>query len=62
MAKKNAKTVRARYLCTPDGDRLEITGEDGKYWYCSGTQFFKRLGYRVETVEVPIAQEKPAEE
>lgn len=51
MAKKRTgKTVR--YLILPDESEFLIIDEDGMYWYCEGTQFFKSLGYKVVEREV----------
>lgn len=59
---KNSKAKRVkRYLVTPDGERFLIIDEDGMYWYCEGTQFFKFLGYKVierEVEEEAVEEEK----
>lgn len=60
MASKKRKPKYERYLILPDGEQLKIIGEDGIYWYCEGTQFFKRLGYKV--VERKIDTESQPEE
>lgn len=61
MAKKKASEENVRhYLIEPDGMPYLIIDEDGMYWYCEGTQFFKRLGYKV--VEREIDTESQTEE
>ena len=62
MAKKKPiKGNGKRSLILPDGTKLAIAGEDGKYWYCEGTQFFKHLGYEVVEQEVEEKVEEEAE-
>ena len=61
MAKKKAYNENVKhYLIEPDGMPHLIIGEDGVYWYCEGTQFFKRLGYKV--VEREVEEEAVEEE
>lgn len=62
MAKKKAAGNYERYLITPDGGMYKIIGEDGIYWYCEGTQFFKYLGYEVQEMEIPKAEPQGEEE
>lgn len=58
MAKKKVAKNVERYLVTPDGVMYKIIGEDGIYWYCEGTQFFKYLGYEVQELEIPTSEEE----
>ena len=58
MAKKKVTDHYEYYLILPDGAMYRITGEDGIYWYCEGTQFFKYLGYEVQRVKTPDAEEE----
>lgn len=60
MAKKRNRRVE-RYLLIPYDVQRRIIGEDGKYWYCEGTQFFKHLGYEVVEQEVEEKVEEEAE-
>lgn len=40
--KKTADAAKAaRYAVTKDGQRLPITGEQGRYWLCGDTQVRK---------------------
>ena len=61
MAKKKAKAKVRRVLLLPSGKQYEITGEDGIYWYCGGTQFFKRLGYAVTEAATEAEPEQEPE-
>ena len=54
MAKKKKLTETARFLILPDGTEFLVTGEDGKYWYCGDTQFFKHCNFKVEERETEI--------
>lgn len=57
--KKEKKADGKTYFVLPDGNRFEVTGENGKYVFCGGTQFRKSRGEIVtETVAV---QEAPCE-
>ena len=41
-AEKIVEEVSAkRYLTMENGDKYEIVGESGKYYFCKGTQFRK---------------------
>ena len=43
MARKSAKKIR--YLVLPNGGQSEITGENGKYWFCGDTRWRKAHGW-----------------
>lgn len=58
MARKAAKKIR--YLVLPNGGKSEITGENGKYWFCGETQWRKSHGWNTEEVATP--REKQADD
>ncbi len=60
--KKKAKEASAvrRLFVLPDGTRYEISGENGKYVFCGGTQFRRKRGQlvteKVSADEAPCAE------
>lgn len=59
MARKRTTKVE-RYLVIPYVGEYRIIGEDGIYWYCEESQFFKFLGY--EVIEREVEEEAVEEE
>ena len=55
MAKKKTE----RYAVTENGERLKITGENGRYWLCGSVQMRKS---RVTTEEKAPEEKKPERE
>ena len=63
--KKTAKTatessVKTEYVM-PNGDRYEVIGEDGKYYYCSGKTQFRKSAKRgvIERTEAEKRADEP---
>lgn len=52
--KKENKQVKTRRILVMDFGRFEIVGEDGRYFYCENTQFFKNNKHILEIAEEPI--------
>lgn len=51
-----------KILVMINGDRLTITGEDGKYWLCSETRFRKLSKQIVSVEEVEVTDAEAAAE
>lgn len=55
--KKAAKKNGTRYLVLENGERFEVTGEDGRFYYCGERQFSKNHPMLVG-IEEDAVQEK----
>lgn len=62
MAKKKAPKSRLVYVLR-NGDRYDVTGENGKYYLCEGNTQFRKSAKRGELIKEAIPEaDKPAEE
>lgn len=62
MAKKKAKMAKL-FFVLPNGNRYEVTGEDGKYIFCGETQFRKSANRgKLVTEEIAPEPEKAPED
>lgn len=57
--KAKAQAGEKKVFVLPDGKRYDVTGENGKYVFCGGTQFRRARG---EIVKIPVAAEAESEE
>ena len=59
----NAPGVKTEYIMA-NGDRYEVIGEDGKYYFCKGNTQFRKSAKRgvIERAEIEKQDEEPKDE
>lgn len=58
---RKRKIFTEQCLVFSTGERFPIIGENGKYWFCEGTQF-RKSNPAIERVEPMRMQEEPIAE